>query len=79
MYLFFIFIIIACIYFYVANDTYIHTYIHIGLFLLYPTYQDIFSKSPLLEKEHVVCYNLVEGQKAMKITHPQKTDLFAHS
>ena len=51
----------------------------LGLFLLYPTYLDTFSKSPLLETEHVVCYNLVESQKAMKIIYPQKTDLFAHS
>ena len=49
----------------------------LGLFLLYPTYLDTFSKSPLLKTEHVVCYNLVESQKAMKMIYPQKTDLAA--
>ena len=43
------------------------------LLLLYLTYLDIFSKSPLLETEHVVCYNLVRSQKATKIMNLQNT------
>ena len=38
-----------------------------------------FSMSPLLETEHVLCYNLVKSQKAMKTMYSQKIDLFAHS